>query len=98
MLRQLNVKRQLTIPASLAKRFGVSGKSWVDVSEKHGVLVVVPMNIEAQDVRPLTLTDKDWEAFNRKVREELRAGKNKVHADSRAFLRDLKRRIGNAGR
>jgi bifunctional DNA-binding transcriptional regulator/antitoxin component of YhaV-PrlF toxin-antitoxin module len=93
MLRQLNVKRQLTIPAPLAKRLGFSSKSWVDVSERSGVLVVVPMNIEAQQAKPLELSDKDWQAFNRKVHEELRTGKGKVHADSQSFLNDLRRRI-----
>ena len=94
MLRQLNVKRQLTIPAPLAKRFGLSSKGWVDVSEQHGVLVITPMDIEAQRAKPLALSDKDWHAFNRKVEAELKAGKGKVHTDPRAFLSDLKRRIG----
>lgn len=93
MLRQLNVKRQLTIPAPLAKRFGLTGKGWVDVSERQGALIVIPVNIEAQQAKPLTLSDGDWKAFNRKVREELKAGKGKVHADAQAFLGDLKRRI-----
>ena len=94
MLRQLNVKRQLTIPAPFAKRFGFSSKGWVDISERNGTLVVVPMNIEAECAKPLALSDKDWQAFNRKVREELRAGKGKVHSDTQSFLRDLKRRLG----
>jgi bifunctional DNA-binding transcriptional regulator/antitoxin component of YhaV-PrlF toxin-antitoxin module len=94
MLRQLNVKRQLTIPAPLARRLALNGKGWVDVSEKNGVLVVAPINIEAQQATPLALSDKDWEAFNRKVREELKAGKGKLYADSQSFLNDLKRRIG----
>ena len=75
MLRQLNVKRQLTIPAPLAKRFGLSGKGWVDVSEKNGVLIVIPVNSEAERAKPLALSGKDWRALNRKVREELNAGK-----------------------
>ena len=94
MIRQLNVKRQLTIPAPLAKRFGFNSKGWVDISEKNGGLVVMPLNIEAQQARPLELSDKDWHAFNRKVHAELKAGKGKVHADTASFLRDLKRRIG----
>ena len=94
MLRQLNVKRQLTIPAPLAKRFGLSGKGWVDVSEKHGVLVIMPVDIEAQHAKPLELSDKDWQALNRKVREELKAQKGKTHSDARSFLHDLRRRIG----
>ena len=93
MLRQLNVKRQLTIPAPLARRFGVSGKGWVDISEKNGVLVIIPVNIEAQHAKPLELSDQDWQAFNRKVRKELNTGKGKVHADTRSFLSDLKRRM-----
>ena len=94
MLRQLNVKRQLTIPAPLARRFGVSGKGWVDISEKNGVLVIIPVDIEAQQAKPLALSDKDWQAFNRQVRKELKAGKGTVHADIQSFLSDLKRRIG----
>ncbi len=93
MIRQLNVKRQLTIPAPLAKRFGISPKDWVDISEKSGALIVVPIDVETQHAKPLTLSDHDWQAFNRKVREEMKAGKGKVHADSQAFLNDLKRRI-----
>lgn len=96
MLRQLNVKRQLTIPAPFAKRFGFASKGWVDVSEKAGVLIITPVDIESQQTKPLTLNDEDWEAFNRKVRAELKAGKGKVHADAQSFLRDLKRRIGAA--
>ena len=42
----------------------------------------------------LTLSDKDWRAFNRKVRQELREGKGIVYPDEQTFLRDLKRRIG----
>lgn len=94
MLRQLNVKRQLTIPASLARRFGLGGKGWVDVSEKGGTLVIVPVDVEAQQAKPLPLSDKDWQAFNRRVRKELRAGRGKIHASPQDFLRDLKRRIG----
>jgi bifunctional DNA-binding transcriptional regulator/antitoxin component of YhaV-PrlF toxin-antitoxin module len=93
MLRQVNVKRQLTIPAPLAKRMGLSGKSWVDVSEKNGTLIVMPLDIEAQGAKSLALSDKDWDAFNRKVQAELRAGKGKVHETPQAFLTDLKRRI-----
>ena len=93
MLRQLNVKRQLTIPARLAKRFGFSGKSWVDISERNEMLVIVPVNIEAQQAKPLALSDRDWDAFNRKAQAELRAGKGKVHESPQAFLDDLKRRI-----
>ena len=93
MLRQLNVKRQLTIPALLAKRFGLSGKGWVDVSERQGALIIVPVNLEAQQAKPLDLSDSDWQAFNQQVRKELKAGKSKVHADPQAFLSDLKRRI-----
>ena len=93
MFRQLNVKRQLTIPARLAKRFGVTGKSWVDISERRGALVISPVNIEAEQAKSLGLSNKDWDAFNRKVRAELKAGKGKVHADAASFLSDLKRRI-----
>ena len=93
MLRQLNVKRQLTIPAPLAKRFGLDSKGWVDVSERHGVIIVTPVNIEAECAKSLGLSDKDWQAFNRKVQEELKAGRGEVHADTASFLRDLKRRI-----
>ena len=93
MIRQLNVKRQLTIPALLAKRFGLSSKGWVDISERQGVLVIMPVNIEAEYAKPMQLSDKDWQAFNRKVREELKTGKGKVHPDTKSFLADLKRRI-----
>ncbi len=93
MLRQLNVKRQLTIPAPLAKRLGVNPKSWVDVAEKNGVLMIVPMDIESEHARPLELSDDDWRALNRKVREELKAGKGKVYPDAQTFLADLKQRI-----
>lgn len=93
MIRQLNVKRQLTIPAPLAKRFGLSGKGWVDISEQHGVLIISPINIEAERAKSLDLSDKDWQTFNRQVQKELKAGKGKTYADSRSFLNDLKRRI-----
>lgn len=93
MLRQLNVKRQLTIPARLAKHFGLSSKGWVDISEKHGVLVIRPVDVEAQQTEPLRLSDSDWRAFNRKVRQELEGGKGRVYADTQAFLSDLRRRI-----
>ena len=93
MIRQLNVKRQLTIPALLAKRFGLSAKGWVDVSERHGVLVIAPVDIETDRARPLTLSDKDWRAFNQKVREELKAGRGRVYPDAQSFLRDLRQRI-----
>ena len=95
MLRQLNVKRQLTIPALLAKRLGFGTKGWVDVSERNGMLVIIPVDIEAQQAKPLQFSDKDWHAFNRTVREELKAGKGRVHADAGAFLSDLKRRISS---
>ncbi len=93
MLRQLNVKRQLTIPSLLAKRFGFSSKGWVDVAEKNGALIISPVDIETQHAKPLALTDRDWKAFNRKVREELRVGRGKSHPDAQSFLSDLKRRI-----
>jgi bifunctional DNA-binding transcriptional regulator/antitoxin component of YhaV-PrlF toxin-antitoxin module len=93
MLRQLNVKRQLTIPAPLARRMGLSAKGWVDVSERRGALVVVPMNLEAHQAKSLDLTDEEWRAFNRKVRKELSAGAGQVYADARTFLADLKRRM-----
>lgn len=93
MLRQLNVKRQLTIPAPLAKRFGLTSKGWVDVAEQHGVLIIRPVDIEAQQAKPLDLSRKDWLALNRKVQEELKAGKGKVYPDAQTFLADLKRRI-----
>lgn len=98
MLRQLNVKRQLTIPAPLAKRFGLNSKGWVDVSEKNGALVIIPIDIEVQQAKPLELSDSDWKAFNQKVREELNAGKGTTHPDAKAFLRDLKRRISAQSR
>lgn len=94
MIRQLNVKRQLTIPALLAKGLGLTGKGWVDVSERQGTLVVMPIHLEVAQARPLQLSDDDWHALNRRVARELRAGKGKVHPDPQAFLRDLKRRIG----
>ena len=93
MIRQLNVKRQLTIPALLAKRFGIASKGWVDVSARHGALVITPINIEVEHAKPLDLSDEDWRVFNRQVEKELKAGKGKVHADAHAFLGDLKRRI-----
>lgn len=93
MLRQLNVKRQLTIPARLAVRFGLSSKGWVDISEKHGAMVIRPVDVEAQQAEPLKLSDSDWRAFNRKVQQELKGGKGKVHADTQAFLDDLRQRI-----
>ena len=93
MIRQLNVKRQLTIPAPLAKRLGLGGKGWVDVAEKAGVLVITPMHLEAERAKPLDLSDRDWQTFNRKVRQELNAGKGTVHASAAAFLQDLKRRM-----
>lgn len=94
MIRQLNVKRQLTIPAPLAKRLGLGSKGWVDITERQGTLIVIPIDIEAQHAGALHLSDKDWQAFNRKVREELKAGKGKVYANTGSFLNDLKRRIG----
>ena len=97
MLRQLNVKRQLTIPSRLAKRFGLSGRSWVDVTEGRGVLLVSPVDVEAQRATPLDLTDADWKAFNRHVERELKAGKGTVHADAAAFLHDLQRRLSAKG-
>lgn len=97
MIRQLNVKRQLTIPAPLAKRIGLSGKGWVDVSERGGTLIILPLNLEAERATPLRLSDADWRALNREVRRELRAGKGTIHADPQAFLRDLKRRISGKG-
>ena len=93
MIRQLNVKRQLTIPAPLAKRFGLASKGWVDVSERHGVLIIRPVDIEASQAQPLDLSDEDWKAFNRQVEKELKAGKGKAHPDAQTFLSDLKRRI-----
>ena len=93
MIRQLNVKRQLTIPAPLAKRFGFNSKGWVDVREKNGALMVIPVDIEAQRAKSLKFSGKDWQAFNRRVREELKAGRGKIHADTQSFLSDLKRRI-----
>ena len=93
MIRQLNVKRQLTIPAPLAKRLGLGSKGWVDVAEKAGVLVITPMHLEAEGAKPLDLSDSDWQAFNRKVRHELHAGKGTVHANPEAFLQDLRRRM-----
>ena len=93
MIRQLNVKRQLTIPAPLAKRFGITSKGWVDVSARHGALIITPINIEAEHAKPLELSDEEWKAFNRHVEKELKSGKGKVYADGHAFLKDLKRRI-----
>ena len=93
MLRQLNVKRQLTIPALLAKRLGFSGKGWVHVLEQEGVLIITPATIKSERAKPLALLDKDWVALNRKVRAELKAGKGKSHAHPQAFLDDLRRRI-----
>ncbi len=95
MLRQLNDKRQVTIPAPIVKRMGVGGKSWVDLTEKNGVVTMRPVHIETEDATPLKLSDKDWRAFNRKVRQELRGGKGIVYPDEQTFLRDLKRRIGS---
>ena len=93
MIRQLNVKRQLTIPAPLAIHLGLGSKGWVDVAEKAGVLVITPMHLEAEGAKPLDLSERDWQAFNRKVRQELKAGKGTVHASPDAFLQDLKRRM-----
>jgi len=93
MIRQLNVKRQLTIPAPLAKRFGLVSKGWVDVSERHGVLIIRPIDIEAEHTKPLELSDEDWKAFNRHVEKELKAGKGKVYSDGPSFLKDLRRRM-----
>ena len=98
MLRQLNVKRQLTIPAPLAKRFGFSSKGWVDVSEKHGTLVIIPVDLEIQRTKPLELSDHDWKVLNQKVRQELRAGKGRTYPDAKGFLRDLKRRMSARSR
>ncbi|MDP3723528.1 MAG: hypothetical protein Q8R91_08540 [Candidatus Omnitrophota bacterium] len=92
MLRQLNVKRQLTIPAPLAKRLGFSSKGWVEVAEQHGILVVVPVRLKMERAKSSALSDDEWQAFNRHVREELRAGKGTVYPDAQAFLSDLKRR------
>lgn len=93
MIRQLNVKRQLTIPAPLAKRFGFTSKSLVDISEKNGVIVITPVRLASEGPKALALSAKDWQAFNHKVQAELRAGKGKVHETPEAFLRDLKRRM-----
>ena len=93
MLRQLNVKRQLTIPAPFAKRFGFAGKGWVDVSVRGEALMITPIELEAQHAKSLDLSDDDWKAFNRRVEQELKAGKGKVYPDAKAFLADLKRRI-----
>ena len=95
MLRQLNDKRQVTIPAPLAKRAGVGSRSWVDLTEKNGVVTIRPVHVELQSATPLTLSRKDWQAFNRKVREELRRGKGVRYPDEHTFLRDLKQRIGS---
>ena len=93
MLRQLNVKRQLTIPANFAKRFGFSSKGWVDISEREGVLIIRPIDLEVSQAKPLELSDADWHALNSKVKKELKAGKSKVHPDGASFLKDLKARI-----
>ncbi len=97
MLRQVNEKRQVTIPAPIAKRLGVGGKSWVDLAEKNGVVVLTPVHVEVEGASTLKLSNKDWQALNRRVRQELREGKGVVvHQDRQAFLRDLKRRIASA--
>ena len=93
MLRQLNVKRQLTIPAPFARRHGFTGKGWVDVSERHGALIIKAVDVEAGQARSLDLSNEDWKAFNRQVEKELKAGKGKVHPDAQSFLADLRRRI-----
>ena len=93
MLRQLNVKHQLTIPAPFAKRFGLTNKGWVDISVKEDVLIITPVDLEAQRAKSLDLSDDDWKAFNRRVEHELKAGKGKTYPDAQSFLTDLKRRI-----
>jgi len=95
MLRQVNEKRQVTIPAPIAKRVGVGGRSWVDLREKHGVVTMTPVRVEAGGTHPLALSDKDWRALNRKVQHELREGKAIVYQNRQAFLKDLKRRIAS---
>ena len=41
-----------------------------------------------------TMADVDWRAFNGKIQRELSAGKGVLYDNPRAFLRDLKQRIG----
>jgi bifunctional DNA-binding transcriptional regulator/antitoxin component of YhaV-PrlF toxin-antitoxin module len=96
MLRQVNETHQVTIPAPIAKRLGVGGKSWVDLAEKNGVVVLTPVHVRVEGAAALRLSGKDWRALNRKVRQELREGKGVVHQDRQSFLRDLKRRMTSA--
>ena len=48
--------------------------------------------MKTQRVESLQLSDRDWQAFNRQVRKELRMDRGKVHNNPQTFLRDLKRR------
>lgn len=70
MLRQMNAKRQITLPPSVLEEAGMEEVSLFDVISERGKIVLFP-----KQLKDTASEEYDWEALKRFVTGEKRKGK-----------------------
>lgn len=86
ILRRLNERRQITIPASLIRDAGLPEGGLYSVQVEEGRIVLEPKELKDRE-----LEKEDWKALEALVAEQVRKGHFTEYPSPRAAKRHLKR-------
>lgn len=83
LYRQLNERRQLTLPPKLLQKIGARAGQYFEIEAAEGRLVLIPRSVEEGKAG-----DYDWKALARLVRREKKRAKTfKTGSEAKHFLK-----------
>ena len=88
MIAQIRQNYQLTLPAELRKRFGLKIGDLMEIAVKGTKLILTPKR--AVDIDQAWFWTKEWQAAEREVEADVKAGRVKKAKSAEELIRHLK--------
>ena len=75
-LRRISYRNQLTLPPSVLREAGLGYGSLVAIEARDGKIILEPKEVRERDLAP-----EDWDALDRLVRRQVKAGEYTEYPD-----------------
>ena len=85
-LRRISYRNQITLPPSVLREAGMGYGSLVEIEARDGKIILEP-----KEVREKGLAPEDWEAMDRLVRRQVKAGEYTEYASPQEAKKHFKR-------
>ena len=85
-LRRISYRNQITLPPSVLREAGVGYGSLLSIDARDGKIILEPKEIVSKD-----FSGEDWEAMDRLVHAQVKAGEFREYAGPRQAKRHIRR-------